>query len=178
MTALPTRLDLRPMAADDVDELFAIFSQAAMWAYDPPAVHRAREQTADYVRRAAARWDTDGLSYWTARLRATGEVVGSGGAQRHAPGHWNLNYRVAPAHQGRGLAGEVLAAALDAAAAHDADAPCIAFIDLGNPASWRVARRGGLADQGLRRGSVDGVVRHAWADRPLDDATYPPVEGA
>lgn len=170
-------LDLRPMSPDDVDELFAIYRDPAMWAYDPPSVHRTREQTADYVRRAAARWDDDGLSYWTARLTATGEVVGSGGAQRHDPGHWNLNYRIAAAHQGRGLARELLAAALAAAGERDPTRPCVAWIDATNPASGRVAERGGLLDLGPRRGSVDGVVRHAWADRVLDPATYPPAVG-
>jgi ribosomal-protein-alanine N-acetyltransferase len=172
------RLDLAPMTADDVDALFAIYRDPAMWAYDPPRVHRTREQTVDYVRRAAARWDQDGLSYWTVRLAGCGEVIGSGGAQRHAPGHWNLNYRIATAHQGRGYAGDLLAAALTAATARDPLPPCIAWIDGSNPASGRVAERGGLIDHGLRLGSVDGVVRHAWADRELEATTYPPVTEA
>lgn len=172
------RLDVSPMGPDDVDALFAIYRDPAMWAYDPPRVHRTREQTADYVRRAAARWDDDGLSYWTVRLASTGEVIGSGGAQRHAPGHWNLNYRIAAGHQGRGHAGELLAAALVAAAERDADRPCVAWIDGSNPASGRVAARGGLADLGLRLGSIDGIARHAWADRELDETTYPPAVDA
>lgn len=170
------RLDLRPMVPDDVDALFPLLSDPALWAYDPPRRHRTRADTAAYVERAASRWVTDGLSYWTVRLAGSEEVVGTGGAQRHPPGHWNLLYRVAVAHQGRGIAGELLAASLAAAAACDPGLPCIAWIDGTNTASRRVAARGGLVDRGPRGGCVDGVVRLAWSDRPLDPATYPQAE--
>jgi RimJ/RimL family protein N-acetyltransferase len=171
-----TRLDLRPMEPGDVDALFPVLSDPALWTYDPSRRHRTRAETATYVQRAAARWASDGLSYWTVRLAGSDEVVGTGGAQRHPPGHWNLLYRVAAAHQGRGIAGELLAAALAAAAETDPDLPCIAWIDATNPASLRVADRGGLVDRGLRHGCVDGVVRHAWSDRALDRSTYPEAD--
>lgn len=178
------RLDLRPMSPADVAELFAVYADPRMWAHDPPRVHRDAEQTASYVARAATRWTSDGLSYWTVRLAGSAEVIGSGGAQRHRVGDrpegtafWNLNYRIAAAHQGRGYAGEVLAAALAAAVALAPELPAIAWIDATNPASRRVAVRGGLLDRGLRRGSIDGVVRHAYADRQLDD-DYPQLSAA
>lgn len=168
------RLLLRPMAQPDVDSLWAILSDPRMWWYDPSRRHTSRDQTTAYVARAAARWATDGLSYWTVHLAATGEVVGSGGAQRHRNGEWNLNYRIAPAHQGQGLAGELLSAALTAAAEVDPTVPCIAWVDDNNSPSARVAERGGLTSRGLRAGGADGVPRLAYSDRPLDDAVFPP----
>ena len=62
----------------------------------PPSRHASEAVTRSWIERAAVRWQTDGLSYWTARLGATGEVVGVGGAQRHVTGSWNVYYRLAP----------------------------------------------------------------------------------
>ncbi|GAA5149454.1 hypothetical protein GCM10023340_24740 [Nocardioides marinquilinus] len=174
-------LDLRPMSVADADELFVIYRDTAMWAYDPARRHADPATTRSYCERAAARWDVDGLSYWTARLASSGEVIGSGGAQRHTtPGGsggscWNLNYRIATAHQGHGHATALLRAALAAAAERDDDLARIAWIDATNPASARVAARAGLRDHGARLGAADRVVRHAWTDRPLDDVRFPPA---
>ncbi len=163
------------MTVADATDLWPIYADPEMWWYEPSHRHADPEKTRSYADRAAARWALDGLSYWTVRLAATGEVIGSGGAQRHPPGHWNLNYRIARAHQGHGHAGRLLTAALAAAAAVDPGAPCIAWIDEVNAPSRRVAERGGLVDHGLRAGAVDGVVRLAYADRSLDDRAYPPA---
>ncbi|WP_299055281.1 GNAT family N-acetyltransferase [uncultured Nocardioides sp.] len=170
-------LELTPMSVDAVDELWPLLGDPRLWAHEPGSVHADPAATRRYLTLAAERW-ASGLSYWTVRLADTGEVVGTGGAQHHTRGgadHWNLNYRIAPAHQGHGYAGLLLASSLDAAHAVAPDRPCVAWIDAHNPASIAVARRGGLRDLGLRRNPSDRP-RLAWSDRDLDATVYPLVE--
>jgi RimJ/RimL family protein N-acetyltransferase len=165
---LTERRDLRrPDPDGDLDALFAVFSDPDGWWYDPASRHETRERTHDWLTRAAARFDTDGLSYWTVRLRSNGTVIGVGGAQRQSTGAWNLNYRIATAHQGRGYATELGRAAQQAAAARDPDVPVIAWVAEHNVPSQRVAERLGLVDRGPATDPSDGRERLAFTDRPL-----------
>lgn len=161
------------MELGDAEALFPMFADPEIWWFDPDEVHRDAEATRKYVALVASRWPVDGLGYWTVRLRSTGDVIGSGGAQRHAKGEWNLNYRIARAHQGHGYATEVLRAALSSAVDTHPTAPCIAWIDEVNGPSIRVAGRAGLDNRGSRIGSYDGRPRLAFSDRPLDATLYP-----
>ena len=106
-TVTTERLLLSPMAAGDLAELFPIFHDPQGWVHDPAGRHLTVATTAAFIERAAARWPTDGQSYWTVRLRSTGEVIGMGGVQRHSNGGWNLAYRIAHQHWGHGYATEV-----------------------------------------------------------------------
>jgi RimJ/RimL family protein N-acetyltransferase len=137
---LTDRLDLRKTdPVGDLDDLFAIFSDPDGWRYDPEGRHTDRARTQDWLTRAAARFDEDGLSYWTVRRRDTGEIIGVGGAQRQRTRAWNLNYRLGTAHHGQGFATEL-----------------------------GVAERLGLTNHGSGTDPSDGQQRLAWADRPLD----------
>ena len=162
------RLDLRKTdPVGDLDDLFAIFSDPAGWWFDPAGRHTDRAQTQDWLTRAAARFDQDGLSYWTVRRRDTGEIAGVGGAQRQRTRAWNVNYRLGVAHQGLGFATELARAARDAAREVDDSVPFIAWIAPENTPSIKVAERLGLTDYGLGTDPSDGQQRLAWADRPL-----------
>ena len=163
------RLRLSATVPGDADGLFPIFTDPAGWWYDPPSRHRSLATTAAFAERAAARWPTDGLSYWTARLLSTDEVVGLGGAQRHRSGTWNLSYRIATGQQGRGLAVEMARAGMVAARLVDADTAVIAWVADHNIPSRRVAERAGLVDQGVHTDASDGQLRRAYADRSLAD---------
>jgi len=165
---LTQRLDLRrPDPEGDVDDLFPIFSDPAGWWYDPDSRHVDRDRTLDWLTRASRRFNTDGLSYWTVRLREGGEVIGVGGAQRQSTGAWNLNYRIASAHQGNGFATELGRAAHEAATACDPSVPFVAWIAEHNEPSRRVAERLGLTNYGPAEDPSDGTRRLAYADRPL-----------
>lgn len=165
---LTDRLELRcPDPARDLDELFPIFSDPDGWWYDPDRRHREPAQTRDWLTRAAARFESDQLSYWTVRLRDGGTVIGVGGAQRQATRAWNLNYRIATAHQGHGYATELGRAAQAAAAAVDSDVPLIAWIAEHNTPSRRVAERLGLKNQGPAVDPSDGELRLAYSDRSI-----------
>ncbi len=166
---LTERLDLRMTdPAGDLDDLFAIFSDPQGWWYDPDGRHTERARTADWLTRAAARFDDDGLSYWTVRRRDTGQIIGVGGAQRQRTRAWNLNYRLASAHQGQGFATELGRAAQAAATEVDDSVPFIAWVAPRNAPSIKVAERLGLTNHGLRVDPSDGQERLAYADRPLD----------
>jgi RimJ/RimL family protein N-acetyltransferase len=170
------RLDLRPVdPIADLDALGRLFADPEGWWYDPAGRHTDLETSRGWLERAAQHWHSDGLSYWTARLREGGDVIGVGGAQRHRSGVWNLLYRLDTRHQGRGYATELGRAAIEAAAFVDAGVPFIAWAAEHNTPSRRVAERLGLVDRGLRIDANDGRPRHAYTDRELDDALIPPL---
>jgi RimJ/RimL family protein N-acetyltransferase len=166
---LTERLDLRKTdPVGDLDDLFVIFSDPDGWWFDPESRHTDRARTQAWLTRAAARFDEDGLSYWTVRRRDTGAIIGVGGAQRQRTRAWNLNYRLGTAHQGHGFATELGRAAQAAAAAVDGEVPFIAWVAPHNTPSVKVAERLGLTDYGQRTDPSDEQQRLAWADRPLD----------
>jgi len=184
------RLDLRPVdPVADLDALGRLFADPEGWWYDPAGRHTDLETSRGWLQRAAQRWHSDGLSYWTVRLRGGGDaigvggdvigvggdVIGVGGAQRHRSGAWNLLYRLDTRHRGRGYATELGQAAMQAAAFVDADRPFIAWAAEHNTPSRRVAERIGLVDRGLRIDANDGEPRLAYADRELDDERMPPL---
>lgn len=168
-TALITntaRLELRPLDPEhDLEALFAIWSDPASWAHAPEYRHPERQTTREWLELEAGRWE-DGLGYWTARLRETGEVVGAGGARRHQAGFWNLLWRIDGAQQGHGYATELGRAAIAAAGAVDQTLAAIAWIVPVNTASRRVAQRLGLIEHPPRLNS-DGRHRIPYADRSL-----------
>jgi RimJ/RimL family protein N-acetyltransferase len=165
---LTDRLELRcPDSRADLDALFAIFSDPDGWWYDPEGRHVDVERTRDWLTRAASRFESDGLSYWTVRRRDEGTIIGVGGAQRQRTRAWNLNYRIATAHQGQGFATELARIAYTAATAVDDTVPFIAWIAEHNLPSIRVAERVGLTNYGLAIDPSDDQARLAYADRPI-----------
>ncbi|WP_327067832.1 GNAT family N-acetyltransferase [Kitasatospora sp. NBC_01250] len=160
------RLDLRPVHLDDLDALHTINRDPEVWRHQPAGRHTGIAQTRDWIERAAARWEEEGSGYWTARLRTTGEVVGVGGVQVQGRGHWNLYYRLAPAHWGHGYATELSRAAIDAAHRRRPELPVFAWIHAHNTGSRAVAQRLGLIDHGLRLDPFLRELLHLHADRP------------
>jgi RimJ/RimL family protein N-acetyltransferase len=164
------RLELRvtdPVA--DLEGLFGIFSDPDGWWYDPASRHTEPAVTRDWLRRAAVRFDDDGLSYWTVRRRDSERIIGVGGAQRQRTRAWNLNYRLASSEHGHGFATELALAALAAATAIDDQVPFIAWVAPHNVPSRRVAERLGLVERGLLPDPSDNELRLAYADRPITE---------
>jgi RimJ/RimL family protein N-acetyltransferase len=160
----------RPDPVADLEASFAIFSDPALWTHAPQSRHTTPRQTHDWLLAVAAGWDRDGLGYWIVRLREGETTIGAGGVGRQSSGAWNIFYRLSRAHHGRGLATELARAGLARATALDPGVPAIAWIRPQNLASRRVAERLGLTNHGPRIDPSDGVVRLAYADRPLTDA--------
>jgi len=151
---------------------------------DAPAVRPAHLGGADHAGHPAlaGSLQRDGLGYWTARLRGdlpgtdlhAGDVVGTGGcALRVGTAWWNLYYRFTPAAWGRGLAAELVTAAVEAAHRAAPDRPVVAVLLEHNERSRGRAEGAGLQPlwRGPDAGNPDpGAVRLVYADRALDDA--------
>lgn len=175
------RLALDAVVPGDLDEHHALMSDPEVWRHLPSGRHTDPARTAEAIEHSVGHWQRDGLGYWTARLLAdlpgtplrAGQVVGTGGcALRAGTTWWNLYYRFTPAAWGRGLAAELVAAALDAARAVDPDRPLIAYLLEHNAASRGRAETAGLSPvwRGSDAGNPDpDAVRLVYADRPLDD---------
>jgi RimJ/RimL family protein N-acetyltransferase len=176
---LTPRLQLDAVVPDDLDEHVALMSDPGVWAHLPSGRHTDPAQTAAGIEHSVGHWARDGLGYWTARLRAdlpgtplrAGDVVGTGGcALRVGTSWWNLYYRLTPPAWGKGLAAELVTAALDAASAVDPDRPVVACLLEHNVESRGRAERSGLSLvwRGPDAGNPDpAVVRLVYADRPL-----------
>jgi RimJ/RimL family protein N-acetyltransferase len=162
---LTDRLDLRAVDEADVDGLHRLTSDPVHSDHIPGGRQETPESTRAWIRRFRGRWDIIGLSYWTVRLRATGAVIGIGGAECR-PGFWNLFYLVDAEHWGNGYATELGRAAQRAAGDVDPDLPLVAWIHEDNAASQAVARHLGLTDYGLLGAAHwKGEPMHYWADR-------------
>ncbi len=94
-----------------------------------------------------------------ARLRATGEVVGHAGfhGPPDADGVVEVAYTVVPERRGQGLAGALLAALLERAAAEPRVRVVRASVSPGNEPSLRTLRRAGFVHVGEQVDEEDGL---------------------
>jgi RimJ/RimL family protein N-acetyltransferase len=163
---LTARLDLRPLGPGDLGALHPVISDPRHREYLPEGPKEGLQASQEWIERFSARWADSGLGYWTVRLRATGTVIGVGGAERR-PRYWNLYYLLDRTHWGRGYATELALAAQQEAAARAPELAVVAWIHRDNAASQAVARHLSLADYGrLEPQHWNGEPMHYWADRP------------
>jgi RimJ/RimL family protein N-acetyltransferase len=160
------RLSLSATTVSDADALFPLMSDPAGWWFEPESRHAVIDQTIDWLRRSEDGWNSGDLSYWVARNRRDGALVGIGGAQRRAAGYWNLSWRIAASAQGKGYATELAEVAIAAAQKQDPLLPVIAWITPTNTPSIHVAERAGLVNRGRLTDPGDGLTRLAFTDRP------------
>ena len=177
---LTRRLRLDAVVPDDLDEHVALMTDPGVWNHLPSGRHTSPEQTMAGIQHSVRHWATDGLGYWTARLRedlpdaglAAGAMVGTGGcAVRVGTSWWNLYYRLTPPAWGRGMAAEMVTAAIDAAHAVDPERPVIAYLLEHNAESRGRAEKAGLTLvwRGPDAGNPDpDAVRLVYADRRVD----------
>lgn len=167
---LTERLRLSRPTPADLDAVFAIQSDPRVWGHYPSLRHVDRSQTAQMMERWERSWVDAGLGSWVARLRDTDEIIGNGGCTLLGGEVWNVGYRVAGDHHGRGFATEIARAAVEAAAAVAPGRPQIAHLVEHNTASANVAEKLGftLVHRAPDRGNPDpSVMRLVYADRPL-----------
>jgi RimJ/RimL family protein N-acetyltransferase len=176
---LTPRLRLDAVVPADLDEHVALMSDPGVWNHLPSGRHTSPDQTMAGIQHSVRHWATDGLGYWTARLRGdvpragltAGAMVGTGGcAVRIGTTWWNLYYRLTPPAWGLGLAAELVTAAIDAAHTVAPDRPVIAYLLEHNVESRVRAERAGLSRvwRGPDAGNPDpAAVRLVYADRPL-----------
>jgi RimJ/RimL family protein N-acetyltransferase len=164
------RLRLSRPVDTDLDAVFTIQSDPRVWAHYPSLRHTDPAETVEMMRRWERSWTEAGLGSWVARLRDTDEVVGNGGCTLLGGELWNVGYRIAGDHHGRGLATELARAGVETARAIAPDRPVIAYLVEHNRASAHVAEKLGLelVHRAPDAGNPDpAVVRLVYADRPL-----------
>ena len=107
-----------------------------------------REATARYVERYSARFSEDGFAPWTAVFKREHRVVGWGGLNRDpmAP-TWGveISYFIHPVYWGRGLATELVQAALELAFSGLELTEVGAFTHPKNRASSRILGKAGFS---------------------------------
>ncbi|KYH45153.1 GNAT family N-acetyltransferase [Branchiibius sp. NY16-3462-2] len=165
-----TRLSLERPLPDDLEALFAIYSDPRVWQHFPSLRHTDPERTAAMLRGWIDGWERDGLGMWMVRLPGDPALLGHGGCTIRADSFWNLGYRFAPAAQGHGYATEVAREAVSAAQQHRPDLPVVAYLLENNLPSANVATKVGLALQHRApdAGNPDpGAIRLVYADRQL-----------
>lgn len=166
------RLALTVPAAEDLEDLFALHSDPAVWEHLPSGRHTDPAKTEEMLGTAVAGWQRNRLDYWVARLLDSGELAGMGGASVKEDVAWNLYYRLAPTFWGQGLAQEIIIRARAVAGRIRPDLPHIAFMLEENEGSWRSAERAGLRQvwRGPDHGNPDpGAIRLIYSDRDVTD---------
>lgn len=167
------RLGLRALTLNDVDAMYALNADPAVWTHFPQGRHTTRQRTLADVESAITAWQRDGLGYWAARLHDSPDLAGFGGVRLlpDVPA-WNLAFRFAPRFQGLGLARETAQAGIDAAQALRPDVPVVAYLLEHNTASKHLTERLGLQLmwRGADVGNLDpDAIRLVYADRPISD---------
>jgi RimJ/RimL family protein N-acetyltransferase len=163
------RLVLTRPADDDLDDVFALYSDPAVWEHFPLRRHTHRGATEDLLAHVEESWQVIGLGSWVAR-DLEGRLVGVGGCDLRLGLAWNLSYRLVRDSWGRGLAQEIIGAALPAAERVRPDLAVTAYLLEHNARSRAAAERAGLdlVWTGPDAGNPDpAAVRLLYADRPL-----------
>ncbi|KQZ23492.1 GNAT family N-acetyltransferase [Microbacterium sp. Root553] len=170
---LTERLRLSRPHPSDLPEVFAIQSDPRVWTHYPSLRHTDPAQSVAMMERWERSWQEAGLGSWVARLRDTGEVVGNGGCTVLGGEVWNIGYRIAGDHHGKGYATELARAGVEQARARDPQRPVIAYLVEHNRASANVAVKLGLelVHRAPDVGNPDPtVMRLVFADRELTSA--------
>lgn len=158
-TVQTRRLLLRPVTPADAGAIWRIHSDPRTNAYNPagPMVERALAEK--QAREWATSWVTDGNGYWAIEeAHAPGAVIGFGGILAltwRGMRVYNLYYRLAPDAWGRGLASELVEAAIGRWRELGEDLPLVAYTTAENVPSQKTALKGGLT----RRPDLDVVTR-------------------
>ena len=163
------RLVLARPTADDVEDVFRLYSDPAVWEHFPSRRHTHRGTTEELLAHVEESWQVIGLGSWTARDDG-GRLVGTGGCDLRLGLAWNLGYRLARDVWGRGFAQEIIRAARAAARQVRPDMAVTAHLLENNSRSRATAERAGLelVWTGPDAGNPDrDAVRLLYADRPL-----------
>lgn len=162
----------RPTTADTVG-MFVVHRDPAVYRHDPQETHPDIDHTTRFLAPMLAHWADHGFGYWAVLVPRTlwpdGErgdedsdgdrvIAGLGGIQRHTLAGrdvLNVYYRLAPATQGRGLAGTILQQAIAIAPQVAPGADLVVRTRPANAVARHVAERAGFHDQGLEPGTTD-----------------------
>jgi ribosomal-protein-alanine N-acetyltransferase len=151
-----SRLELRPLAAGDVDDIHRLWvhPDVRKYLWDDEAI--SREQAASVVEESNALFREKGFGLWGAYAREDSPLIGFCGYWFfHDPPQLQLLYGVAPAHWGKGFATELAKAMIRYGFEEAAFDRVIASTDAPNLASLRVMEKAGMTFD--RRVFVNGL---------------------
>ncbi len=153
----------RPVSGD-VNGLFVIHSDPAVYPFDPDRRHVDSAYTGRWLDRILADWERHAIGYWTVVVPPPwwpdappevhdGErlIAGEAGVRRHefaGSGVLNVYFRLSPAVHGRGLAGRVVNAAVEWAGRELPGTDLVIRTHRDNATAMRVARRAGFVAEG------------------------------
>jgi ribosomal-protein-alanine N-acetyltransferase len=161
------RLLLRPMRAEDVDDLLGVFADPnVMASFGVPAF--GRPQMERWVRRNLEHQDRYGYGLFSVLLKPDRLLIGDCGLERMDDGDMiqaELGYDIRSDHWNRGYATEAATAVRDYAFEVLELPRLISLIRKGNAASRRVAEKVGmrLAEEAVRDGVpywIFAICRH------------------
>lgn len=145
-TVLETsRLRLRCMMSEDVDELLRIFADPVAMQYYPST--RDRLQVEDWVRWTQDNYRRFGVGLWVVEAKDTGAFLGQCGIVPqtvHDVVEWEIGYLFVRAHWGHGYATEAARACRDHGFLRLGAPHLISLINPANTPSIAVARRNGM----------------------------------
>lgn len=165
--ALPTleapRVRLRWLAEDDVDGLFAIFSDEQMMRYWSSTPMKAREEAAELLARIQRQFADKSAFQWGVERKEDGALLGTCTLFSIHSGNMRaeLGYCLHSAHWGRGYMGEALAALIDYSFHVLKLRRLEADVDPDNANSLRILDRMGFRREGLlrERWNVGGAIQ-------------------
>ncbi|MFJ2741520.1 GNAT family N-acetyltransferase [Streptomyces sp. NPDC087440] len=160
------RLELRPFAAADTDEVFRTVQDPDIlrWTTLPsPYEHTDAVFFVEQISGEGLRTGTG--FHFAVRPRGGGELLGAVGIGFHlAPGTWELGYWTAKPHRGRGCVTEAATEVIRWALATLGVDRIIWRAEVGNEPSRAVARKLGFTMEGVQRAATvhQGTTRDAW----------------
>jgi RimJ/RimL family protein N-acetyltransferase len=165
--ALPTidapRVRLRWLTAEDVDGLFAIFSDERMMRYWSSTAMTARAEAEDLLLRIHRQFADKSGFQWGIERKDDGALLGTCTlfSIHHGNMRAELGYCLHSAHWGRGYMGEALAALIDHAFLVLKLRRLEADVDPDNSNSLRILDRMGFRREGLlrERWNVGGAIQ-------------------
>lgn len=150
------RVHLRPLAADDADELHALWTDVDVRRYVFDGIALSLEQTTSLIAENVGLFGTDGRGLWVARDRIDHSMVGIAGFWFFRdPPELELLYAVERSRWGQGFATEIARAIAEYALSTLGLESIRASTDAANTASSRVLEKLGFELQ--RRATVGGL---------------------
>lgn len=141
-----SRLRLRPLTADDVDELHRLWIEPGVRRYLWDDEVLPRERVRAVVEESVALFESRGLGLWAVRPREGEGLIGFCGFWFfHDPPRLELLYGIATAHWNRGLATEAARAMLGYGFNRLSFDRIEASTDAANAASVRVMEQAGMS---------------------------------
>lgn len=134
--------------ASDVDDLFAVHSDAETMRFVRQGRPETRPETAELIDQYIAEHATTGFTKWRL-IDLSGRLVGRAGFGAQMDGR-ELGYTIRRELWGQGLATEIAAALVSWHHTNAVTLPLYAYVAVENPASHRVLHKTGFESIGLQ----------------------------